>query len=103
MEEDFIVRTHREGTVATNTDIENTFNKMGCSILNTRLLGSVTIVVERVDGVTTKERIKWGDENDQKFDQLLAADANTLLSQAAAAVKGHGDNGDLRLKVVGKK
>lgn len=103
MEEDFIIRTHREGTVSTTTDIENTFNTMGCTILNTRLLGHVTIVVERVDGVNTKERTKWGDDNDPKFDSALAADAKTLLSQAIKAVEGNGDNGDLRLKVVGKK
>jgi hypothetical protein len=103
MEEDFIIRTHREGTVETTTDIENTFNTMGCSVMNTRLLGAVTIVVERIGGINTKERINWAADNNPKFDSLLDADAKTLLSQAIKAVEGGGDNGDLRLKFVGKR
>lgn len=102
MERDFIVRTHRDGTMDTNADIEATVTKMGCTVLTERLEGSVTAVVEKEKGQITKSRLRWDDES-AAFKKWLEPDANVLLQQVTDQVKGNGgDNGELRVKVRGK-
>ena len=103
MEEDFIVRTHREGTAKVTTDMELTISSMGCTCFNNRDLGRVTIIVERERGVIIKEKIKWGKDNDSKFDETMSNDAKTLLEQSIKAVEGGGDDDDVRIKIVAKK
>lgn len=103
MEEDFIVRTVREGTVNVNTAIEDEITKMGQTAFSIRNLGSVTVLVERSGGVNTKEKIRWGAGNDPKFNDAMKASADVILANAVKLVEGGGDDGDLRVKIISKK
>ncbi|MEO9533588.1 MAG: hypothetical protein ABJG68_01210 [Crocinitomicaceae bacterium] len=103
MDENFIVRTHREGTIDSTAPIEATLNKIGKDILDTRLLGSVVAIVEKEGGRITKQKLRWGEDNDPKFNTTFGEIANTLLADTVKASEGGGDTNDLRIKVVGKK
>lgn len=103
MDENYIVRTHREGTIESTAGIEATLTKMGKDILDTRLLGSVVAIVEKVDGRISKQKLRWGEDNDPKFNTSMNELATVLLADTVKASEGGGDNNDLRVKVVGKK
>lgn len=103
MEEEFIVRTIREGTVATNTDIEETLTAMGGQGFRERYCGSVAAVVEKNGGIITKRRINWGTDNDPLFNESQKRNADVLLAAALKAVEGGGDPSELLVKFVVKK
>ena len=103
-EEDFIIRTLREGTVQTNQAIEAIITQMGSTLMTDRSLGSVVIIAEMVNGQMTKENIRWGQGNDPAFDKALDPMAKKLLPEVVKVVQGGGGGaGDLKLKVVAKK
>jgi hypothetical protein len=103
MDVNYIVRTHREGTIDSTPSIEATLNKMGKANLDTRLLGSVVAIVEKVDGRITKQKLRWGSDNDPKFNSSMNELATVLLADTVKASEGGGDTNDLRVKYVGKK
>ena len=102
MERDFTVRSHRDGTVDTTPDMETIISNMGCNSFNNRALGSVVVIVEKVKGTITKEKIKWREGNDPIFNESQAKDANTLLALATRQVNGGGEDGEIRIKIVAK-
>ena len=103
-EEDFIIRTVREGSVQTDQAIEDGITAMGIALFQNRALGTVVIDVEMANGQFTKEKVRWGQGNDPAFDQSLANIAQKLLGEAKRVVQGGGGGaGDLKLKVVAKK
>ncbi|MCB9223686.1 MAG: hypothetical protein H6582_05855 [Crocinitomicaceae bacterium] len=104
MELDFDVNTHREGTIDTNDTIESIINKMACDCFTNRITGSVVAVVEKTGGEITKNKLKWGEDNDPKFQSILQRNADTLLLEVLSRVKGGGnDPEELRVKIVVKK
>ena len=58
MDDNYIVRTHREGTIKTTTSIEDALTSMGQTALTNRSLGSVVAIVEKANGKITKSN--WG-------------------------------------------
>lgn len=102
MERDFTVRSHREGTVDTTPDMELVISNMGCNGFNKRALGTVTIVVEKVDGAITKQKIKWGVDNEPVFNETQTKDADALLAGAVKQVDGGGENGEIRIRIATK-
>lgn len=103
MEEDFIVRTSSEGTIATPEAAVGAINESGCARFKDRLLGKVTIIVEKVDGTITKDTIRWAPDNDPKFNAAMDKAASTILAACRAAVDGGGNDEDIRVKFVAKK
>ena len=103
MDINYIVRTHREGTINTDASIEETLNKMGQDALTTRTLGSVVAIVEKVAGRITKNKLRWGEDNDPKFQGIMERNADALLAQTLKLVEGGGDDDDIRVKFVAKK
>ena len=103
-EEDFIIRTLREGTVQTDQAIEAIVTQMGTTLMTDRSLGTVVIVAEMVNGQITKQNIRWAQGNDPAFDKALDPMAKKLLPEVVRVVQGGGGgNGDLKVKVVAKK
>jgi len=103
MDVNYIVRTHREGTIDSTPEIEATLNKMGEKALETRTFGSVVAIVEREAGKTTKQKLRWGEDNDPKFNSVMGEEAKLLLAQTVKASDGGGDTNDIRVKIVGKR
>lgn len=103
MEEEFVVKSHSEGTVPVTADITRILSTMGCLGFNERNLGSVKAVVEKVDGKITKQKLVWAEDNDPKFNESQLRNANELLSAAIKAVEGAGDPSDIYVKFVTKK
>jgi hypothetical protein len=103
MDVNYIVRTHREGTLNTDSSIEETLNNMGQDALKTRTLGSVVAIVEKAGGKITKSTLRWAAGNDPKFQGIMQKNADTLLAQTERLVDGGGDDNDIRVKFVGKK
>ncbi|MFT4599922.1 MAG: hypothetical protein ACI857_000089 [Arenicella sp.] len=103
MDINYIVRTHREGTIDSTPEIETRLTSMGCDILRTRTLGSVVAIVEKEAGIITKQKLRWGEDNDPKFQGIVQADADLLLADAVRASTGGGEDNDIRLKIVGKR
>lgn len=102
MEEEFNIRTLREGTAKSTPDIEAIFNAMGGDGFRTRYLGTVAAVVEKSGGRITKQRLNWGDDNDPKFNETHQKNADALLAATVKAVEGGGDPTDLRTKFTTK-
>ena len=103
MEEEFIVKTVAEGTTRTSQDIELVLSTMGGQSFKDRYCGSVAAVVEKVGGVITKQRIRWGEENDPNFNAAQQRNADSLLAATVKAVEGGGDPSELVVKFVVKK
>ena len=104
MEEEFAVRTSREGTIDTNIEIEDTLNIMGGQGFKDRYCGTVAAVVEKSGGRITKQRLNWGEENDPKFNDAQMRNATVLLAAAVKALEtSGGDPSELRVKFIVKK
>jgi hypothetical protein len=103
MEEEFAVRTQREGSARVTPDIEAVLSTMGGQSFRDRHLGSVSAVVEKVGGVITKQRLRWGDENDLSFNDAHLKNAETLLAATVKAVETGGDPSELVVKFVVKR
>ncbi len=102
MERDFLVRSHREGTVDTTADMETIISNMGCIGFNKRALGKVTIIVQKTGGEITKQKVKWDEANDPIFNESQRKDADSLLPMAVKVVDGGGDDGEIRIKLIAK-
>ena len=104
MEEDlFVVRTLREGTVKTNDNIESILTNMGSVALRSRNLGKVRVVVEKVGGQFTKQKVVFLDTNDQAFNAEHEQNANILLTECIKVVDGNGNDGEFKVIVTSKK
>lgn len=82
--------------------METIISGMGCTSFKNRALGSVVVIVEKVAGKITKEKVKWGEGNDPLFNESQSRDANALLPLAVKQVNGGGDDGEIRIKLVAK-
>ena len=102
MEEEFNVKTLREGNVKTNQDIESILNVMACEGFNNRYLGVVAAVVEKTDGRITKQKLNWGEANDPNFNKAQQKNADALLAATVKAVEGGGDPSEMKVKFVVK-
>lgn len=102
MEEEFIIRTLREGSVKSTPEIEDILNVMGCETLKSRFLGSVAAVVEKADGRITKQRLNWGADNNPKFNESNQRNADLLLQATVKAVEGGNDPSEMRIRFVAK-
>lgn len=102
MEEEFIVKTHVEGTARPTEDIKQIFKSMGCQGFNDGYLGTVAAVVEIENGVITKQRLNWGADNDPKFNSTQQKNADALLAAAVKAAQGGGDPSEIKVKFIVK-
>lgn len=103
MEEEFLVKSVSEGTTPSTREVTEILKAMGCASFNNQYLGSLKVVVEKLDGRITKQRLVWGEENDPKFNESAQKSADALLASAVKAVEGGGDPGELTVKFVVKK
>jgi hypothetical protein len=103
MEEEFAVRTQREGTARVTPDIEDVLSTMGGQSFRDRYCGTVSAVVEKEGGVITKQRLRWGEENDVNFNAVHQKSAEILLAAATKAVESGGDPSELLVRFVVKK
>ena len=103
MDDNYIVRTHREGTIKTSSSIEDTLTSMGQTALTNRSLGSVVAIVEKANGKITKSTLRWAEGTDTTFRESMEKRANELLAETNRLVEGSGDNNDIRVKLVAKK
>ena len=101
MDVDFIVRTHREGTIDTNKDIEAIVTKMGQTCFQDTAIGSVAAIVESdASGTIIKNKLRW--EGDPIFEKNQRLNADALLIAVTAAIKGAGGGDDLKVKIKTK-
>jgi hypothetical protein len=103
MEAEYIIRTHREGTVKTDSKVEGIITTIGCNCLTGRLLGKVTVIVEKVGGKFTKEKIRMDPDSDPSFVKSVDPDAKNLLVALKAVADGGGDEVEIRVKLVAKQ
>ena len=102
MEEEFIVKTHVEGTARATEDMNQIFKAMGCQGFNDGFLGTVAAVVEIEGGRITKQKLNWGADNDPKFNSAQQKTADALLEAATKAAQGGGDPSEIKAKFVVK-
>lgn len=105
IEEDFIIRTLREGSIRTDQAIEAIITQMGITLMTDRFLGSVAVLTEVENGQVTRAKIRWGQDNDPAFDKSLQPMAEKLLAEEERILlaAGPGGPGNLKIKIVAKK